>query len=118
VPELTRVGGTFVSQRRKTIASAGFPAEAFDPSSVFAFSTLSSLSRGECPPEFSQLGRVADLRDEPGLPSDTRCHLLLHGVSDWRRPEGDRVTSLGDSDVVLSSVLAEEQSLFTIQQAC
>jgi hypothetical protein len=42
----------------------------------------------------------------------------LDGLADWRRPEGDRMTSLCDGDVVLSSVLAEEQPLFTIEQAC
>src|SRR5262249_6630553 len=68
--------------------------------------------------EFSQLGRVANLRDEPRFRSDTRRHLLLNRLADWRRPEGDRVTRLCDRDVVLASVLTEEHSLFTIEQAC
>ena len=54
--------------------------------------------------ELSELGGVADLRDEPRLWSNNRCHLLLDGFANWRRPEGDRVTSLCDRDVVLSSV--------------
>ena len=68
--------------------------------------------------EFRELGGVADLRDEPRLWSNNRCHLLLDGFANWRRSGGDRVTSLCDRDVVLSSVLAEEHSLFTIEQAC
>src|SRR5262245_40047762 len=68
--------------------------------------------------EFSQLGRVADLRDEPRFRSDTHRHLLLNRLADWRRPEGDRVTRLSDGDVVLTSVLAQEQSLFAVKQTC
>src|SRR5262249_31542337 len=66
--------------------------------------------------EFSQLGRVADLRDEPRFRSDTRRYLLLNRLADWRRPEGNRVTRLGDSYVVLASVLTEEQALFAVKQ--
>src|SRR5215467_13271978 len=68
--------------------------------------------------EFRQLGRVANLRDEPRFRSDTRRHLLLNRLADWRRPEGDRVTRLSDGDVVLASVLAEEQPLFAVKQTC
>ena len=39
--------------------------------------------------EFRNLSRVADLRDEPRLSSNNRCHLLLDGFANWRRPEGD-----------------------------
>src|SRR5262245_54882613 len=66
--------------------------------------------------EFSQLGRVADLRDEPRFRSDASCHLLLNRLADWCRPEGNRVTRLGDGDVVLASVLTEEQALFALKQ--
>src|SRR5215813_9749918 len=66
--------------------------------------------------EFTQLGRVTNLRDEPRFRSDACCHLLLDRLADWRRPEGNRVTRLGDGDVVLASVLAEEQSLFPVKQ--
>src|SRR6516165_8060130 len=68
--------------------------------------------------EFSHLGRIADLRDEPRFRSDTRCHLLLNRLADWRRPEGNRVTRLGHGDVVLASVLTEEQPLFAVKQTC
>src|SRR5215471_658927 len=68
--------------------------------------------------EFSQLGRVTDLRDEPRFRSDAGCHLLLNRLADWRRPEGNRVTRFGDGNVVLASVLAEEQALFAVKQTC
>ena len=84
----------------------------------FSFFVLARFPSGECAPKFSMLRGVADLRHEPGLWSDAYCHLLLDGLANWRRAKGDRMTSLGDSDVVLSSVLAEEQSLFTVEQAC
>src|SRR5215475_7414483 len=68
--------------------------------------------------EFSQLGRVANLRDEPRFRSDTRRQLLLNRLADWRRPEGNRVTRLSDGDVVLASVLTEKQPLFAVKQTC
>src|SRR5205814_2808171 len=72
----------------------------------------------EAATEFSQLCRVADLRDEPGLWPERTYWLFLDDLADWCRPEGDRVTSLGNGDVVLSSVLTEEQSVFAVEQVC
>jgi hypothetical protein len=60
---------------------------------------------------------VADFRDEPRLGCERRYCLLLDRLSDGRRPEGDRMTRLRDSDLILPSVLAEEHSLFTFEQA-
>ena len=60
---------------------------------------------------------MADFRDEPWLGCERRYCLLLDRLSDGHRPEGDRVTGLRDGDVVLPSVLAEEHSLFTFEQA-
>src|SRR5215831_2061895 len=77
-----------------------------------AFCCLFRVERAE----FSQLGRVTDLRDEPRFRSDIRRHLLLNRLADWRRPEGNGVTRLSDGDVVLASVLTEEQPLFAVKQ--
>src|SRR5215510_3497999 len=71
----------------------------------------------EAAAKFGQLSRVADFCDEPRLWPGTRCQLLYDRLSDRRWPKGDGVTSLCHGDVVLSSVLAEEQSLFTFEQA-
>src|SRR5437870_13466720 len=60
----------------------------------------------------------ADLRDEPGLRAKTGRRLLLDAAANWRRPKGDRVTSLCYSYVVLSSVLTEEKPLLTMKKAC
>ena len=68
--------------------------------------------------EFGELGRVANLRDDPRVRSEIACGLLLDDPADRRRPKSDGVTRLCDSDVVLSPVLAEEQSLFTFEQIC
>jgi hypothetical protein len=96
-----------VPSEKKQKAPAGFPTEA-----LFLARDLFAVGRAE----FSQLGRVADLRDEPRFRSDIRCHLLLNRLADWRRPEGNRVTHLSDGDVVLASILTEEQSLFAVKQ--
>src|SRR5262249_46458307 len=82
------------------------------PTEALLLAYLFRLERAE----FSQLGRVADLRDEPRFGSDAGNHLLLYRLADWCRPEGNRVTRLGDGDVVLTSVLTEEQALFAIKQ--
>src|SRR5262245_36363835 len=66
--------------------------------------------------KFSQFSRVADFCDKPRLGSGGRWHLLQDGLPARCWPEGDRVTSLRDGDVVLPSVLAEEQSLFALEQ--
>jgi len=81
------------------------------------FPALAGLSAG-CQPEFSELGGVTDLRDEPGLRAKTGRRLLLDAAANWRRPKGDRVTGLCYRDVVLSPVLAEEKSLLTMKKAC
>jgi hypothetical protein len=60
---------------------------------------------------------MADFRYEPRLRCERRYCLLLDRLSYGPRPEGDRVTGLRDGDVVLPSVLAEEHSLFTFEQA-
>src|SRR5436309_16143369 len=102
--------------------NAKSPGEFFSPRlSDFAYFTcfpaLARVSAG-CQPEFSELGRVADLGDEPGFRAKTGRRLLLDAAANWRRPKGDRVTSLCYSDVVLSSVLAEEKPLLTVKKAC
>src|SRR5207248_7041827 len=87
-------------------------------SDLFWFPALAVFSAGQGATEFRQFGRIAYLRDEPGLRTDSGYGLLLDGLADWRWPEGDRVTGLRDGDVVLASVLAEEQTLFTLEQVC
>ena len=44
--------------------------------------------------------------------------MLKDGFPDRRWSEGDRVARLRNCYVVLSSVLAEKQSLFSVEQAC
>src|SRR5262245_20997546 len=89
---------------------------------------MSALGRGllavfsvaafsEAATKFSQLSRVADLCDEPRLRSGSRPQLLQDGLADRRSSEVDRVTSLCNRYIILPSVLAEEQSLFTFEQA-
>src|SRR5262245_18532096 len=97
-----------MSPREKDNASAGFPPR------LLLLAYLFGVEHAK----FSQLGRVTDLRDEPRFRSDAGCHLLLNRLADWRRPEGNRVTRLSDGDVVLASVLAEEQPLFAVKQTC
>src|SRR5262245_29042265 len=72
----------------------------------------------EAATKFGQLSGVADFCDEPGLRPERSHRLFLDDLADWCRPEGDRVTSLGNGDVVLSSVLAEERPLFAVEQVC
>src|SRR5215467_12251144 len=110
---------TFHDDEKRFVVRADVPRKKNKPRRVFPprllfLARLFAVGRAE----FSQLGRVADLRDEPRFRSDTRCHLLLNRLADWRRPEGNRVTRLGHGDVVLASVLAEEQPLFAVKQIC
>jgi hypothetical protein len=102
-----------VSQKQKTPVS--FPTEAFV---FFCFNSLSAARRSSCATEFRKLCRVAYLGDEPGLRRDTGCRLFLDDPANRSWPVGDRVTSLCHSNVVLPPVLAEEQSFFTLEQAC
>src|SRR5215469_12983686 len=108
---------TFHDDEKRFVVRADVPRKKNKPRRIFPprlllLAHLFVVDRAE----FSQLGRVTDLRDEPRFRSDTCRHLLLDRLADWRRPKGDRVTRLGDSDVVLASVLTEEQPLFAVKQ--
>jgi hypothetical protein len=70
------------------------------------FSGFSPLF-AETATKFSEVSRVTNFGNKPGLWSQCTDRLLLHDPADWRWPEGNRVTSLGHRQV-LSSVLAEE----------
>jgi hypothetical protein len=65
-----------------------------------------------------ELGRVADLGYVPRFRADAERGLLLNDSADGCWPKGNRVTALCDGNVVLSSVLAEEEPFFTLQQGC
>jgi hypothetical protein len=69
-------------------------------------------------PEFGKLCRVAYLRDDPRLRSKRSRRLFYDASANWRRPKGDRVTSLCHSNEVLPPILAEEKPFFTLEQAC
>jgi hypothetical protein len=71
------------------------------------FSGFSPLF-AETATKFSEVSRVTNFGNKPGLWSECTDRLLLHDPADWRWPEGNRVTSLGHRQLVLSSVLAEE----------
>jgi len=93
--------------------------EALDFFALSALAHVSARARhSACSMEFGELGRVANLRDDPGVRPEIACGLLLDDPADRRRPKSDGVTRLCDGDVVLSPVLAEEQSLFTFEQIC
>src|SRR5947207_2396265 len=87
-------------------------------SSRFCYFALTHLSAGDRPVEIGELGRVAYLRDHPRFRPKSSGRLFLDASADWRRPEGDRVTSLCHSNEVLPPVLAEEKPFFTLEQAC
>ena len=96
-----------------------FPTRALISRKRFRFVERACLFDG--PPrsaKISELGRIADLGDVPGFGTDAQRGLLLDYSSDRRWPKGNRVTALGHRDVVLSSVLAEEEPFFTLQQGC
>jgi hypothetical protein len=65
----------------------------------------------------SEISRVANFGDEPRLGPHI-WGLVRNRLTDWHRAEGDRMTRLRNRDVVLASVLGEEQSLFSLQQGC
>ena len=102
---------------RKSKAPVGFPTEASDVFFASCCLALAHLSAGSRP-EFGKLGRVAYLRDDPWLWSKRSRWLFYDASADWRRPKGDRVTSLCHSNEVLPSVLAEEKPFFTLEQTC
>ena len=100
---------------RKTKASV-VSTEALDFFALSALAHVSARARhSACSMEFGELGRVANLRDDPGVRPEIACGLLLDDPADRRRPKRDGVTRLCDGDVVLSPVLAEEQPFFVLE---
>jgi hypothetical protein len=65
----------------------------------------------------SEISRVADFGDEPRFGGQA-WSLFRNRLADRHRAKDDRMTRLRNRDVVLASVLREEQSLFSFQQGC
>ena len=98
-----------------------FPTEA-SVLSALCYLALAQLSTADRPSggatEFGELGRVAYLRNDPRIRSKIGRWLFLDASADWRRPKGDRMTSLCHRDVVLAPVLAHEKTFFPVEKAC